>query len=62
MIKVNKEKWDSITADYKGVFHDYQGKHPEWVGRRTVIGSCVTDNPKYFGSLLVEDVHFVVEE
>lgn len=62
MIKVSKEKWNLIDVDYKGVFHDYQGKHPEWIGKRTVKGSCVTDNPQYVGVLLVESVHFVIEE
>ena len=62
MIKVSIEKWNLIDTGYKGTWNDYQGKHPEWVGRKTVLGSCITDDPKHSGALLVEGTHFVIEE
>ena len=62
MIKVSKEKWKSIGTDYKRTWNDYQGKHPEWIGRQVVMGACVSDDPQDSGALLVEGVHFVIEE
>lgn len=43
MIEISKNKWDSIPADYKGEWHDYYNKHPEWLGRKVVMSGCVTD-------------------
>lgn len=61
MIKVSKEKWNSIQADYKGTWADYYGDHPEWVGKKTVMSTCITNNPNEPCSLLIEGVHFVIE-
>ena len=61
MIAISKEKWDSICADYKGEWQDYYNEHPEWLGRKVVMSGCITDNPNELGKLLVENVHFVIE-
>lgn len=58
MIKVSKEKWDSIHTDYKGIWQDYYNEKPEWKGKRVVMSGCI--NPNELGKLLVEDVHFVI--
>lgn len=62
IIKISKAKWDSIYADYKGVWEDYYGEHPEWIGRKTVMSSCLSDDPTELGKLLIEGVHFVIED
>lgn len=59
MIKVSKEKWNSIYTDYKGVWHDYYGENPEWLGRKVVMSDCVSNE---HGKLLIEGVHFVIED
>lgn len=62
MIKVSQKEWDSIHADYKGVWHDYHGDHPEWKGKRVVMSTCITNNPNELCSLLIEGVHFIIEK
>jgi hypothetical protein len=62
MIKVSKEKWDKIPADYKGTWQAYYNEKPEWKGKRVVMSGCITDNPNELGGLLVEDVHFIIED
>lgn len=58
IIKVSKEKWDSIPSDYKGVWADIYGTHPEWKGKRTVLSGCISDQ---IGTLFIEGVHFIIE-
>lgn len=62
MIKVSRKKWNSIPKDYKGVWYDYYNEKPEWVGRKVVMSGCITENPNELGKLLVEDVHFIIED
>lgn len=59
MIKVSKEKWDSIPADYKGTWQDYYNERPEWLGKRVVMSGCISNE---LGKLLIEDVHFIIED
>ena len=61
MYKVSKEKWDSIPTDYKGIWQDYYNEHPEWLGKKVVLSGCITENPNELGKLLIEDVHFIIE-
>lgn len=61
MLKVSKEKWDSIPSDYKGKWKDYYNEHPEWKGRKTVMSVCLTENPNELCKLWVEGVYFVIE-
>lgn len=62
MIKVSKEKWNSICKDYKGVWHDYLNEKPEWIGRKVVMEGCINKNSKEPTSLLIEGVHFIIED
>ena len=62
MLKVSKEKYDSIHQDYKGIYHDYHGTHPEWLGKCVVMSTCITENPNEKCALLVENVHFQVTD
>lgn len=59
MIKVSKEKWDKIPTDYKGTWQDYYNEHPEWIGKRVVMSACISNE---YGKLLIEGVHFVIED
>lgn len=61
MIKISKAEFDKIGRDYKGIWEDYHGDHPEWKGRRVVMGGCITKDPNELGKLLIEGVHFLVE-
>ena len=61
MIRISKKEWDSICSDYKGVWQDYYGEHPEWIGKKTVMSTCITHNPNELCSLLIEGVHFIIE-
>ena len=58
---ISKEKFDKIDRDYKGVWQDYYGDHPEWKGRRTVMSGCISNDPNELGKLLIEGVHFLVD-
>ena len=62
MIKISKEKWESIYSDYKGEWMDYHGDHPEWLGKKVVMSGCVTNDPSELGKLLIEGVHFIIED
>lgn len=59
MIKISKDKWNSISKDYKSTWKDYNNEKPEWVGRKTVLAGCV--DAKEGTKLLVEGVHFIIE-
>lgn len=62
MIRISKREWDAICSDYKGVWHDYYGEHPEWIGMKTVMSTCITHIPNELCSLLIEGVHFIIEQ
>ena len=60
LLKVSKKEWDMIDSDYKGEWKDYWGDHPEWLGRKCVMSTCVTKNPNESCALLIEGVHFAI--
>lgn len=37
MVRITQAEYDAIGSDYRGVWHDYYGDHPEWLGRRTAM-------------------------
>lgn len=57
---VSQEKWNNIPDDYKGIWHSYYGEHPEWLGRKTVMSTCITGNANENCGLLIEGVHFEI--
>lgn len=66
MIKVNKEQWDNISNDYKGIWEQWiidggwQSDLPKnYIGKRTVLSGCISDE---IGSLLTEGTHFIIIE
>ena len=61
MYTVSKSEWDKIPSDYKGIWHDYYGEAPELTGRKVVMSTCITHNPNELCALLIEGVHFVIE-
>lgn len=61
MIKVSKAKWESICDDYKGTWQNYHNDHPEWIGRKVVMSTCITGNTNETCSLLIEGIHFIIE-
>lgn len=62
LFEISKEEWNSIDADYKGEWQDYYGDHPEWLGKKVVMSTCITKNPNELCKLLVEGVHFMIME
>ena len=40
---------------------NYYNEKPEWKGKRVVMSGCITENPNELGKLLVEDIHFIIE-
>ena len=53
---VTKEAYDEIPDDYKGIYIDYDHKHPEWQGRRVAF------LPGHGTTLFIEGVSFVIVE
>ena len=37
MKRITQTEYDAIDSDFKGVWEDYCGDHPEWKGRRTAM-------------------------
>jgi hypothetical protein len=57
MERITKEQYNAIGNDYKGRYMDYDGKHPEWKGRRVAF------LPGHGTTLFIEGVSFeIVEE
>lgn len=52
---ITKEQFAKIGNDYKGIFYDYHGTHPEHKGRRTAF------LPGEGTVLSIEGVHFLVD-
>ena len=65
MIKVTKEKWNSIPNDYKGRWEEKQLNYDDtiprnFLGKRTVLSGCISEE---IGGLLTEGIHFeIIEE
>jgi len=67
IIRISKEKWDSIPDDYKGRWDEWiktKGFQPdlpdEYIGKRTVFEGCITDHAGT--ALLTEGIHFIIED
>ena len=57
MERITKKQYDTIGSDYKGRYTDYDGKHPEWKGRRVAF------LPGHGTTLFIDGVSFeIVEE
>ena len=54
MVRITKAEYDRIGSDYKSTYQDYQGNHPEWVGRRCAF------LPGYGTILFIEGVRFEI--
>ncbi len=53
---ISKEEFDRIGRDYKSVYMDYDGTHPQRKGRRTSF------LPGYGTTLFIEGIHFLVDD
>lgn len=56
MIHIRKVDFDRIGADYKGVYMDYHGTHPQRKGRRVAF------LPGHGTTLFTEGIHFIVDD
>ena len=54
MQQITKAEYDRIGNDFKGVWHDYWGDHPEWKGRRVAF------LPGHGTTLFIEGVSFEI--
>ena len=55
MLHISKADFDRIGADYKGVYMDYHGAHPQRKGRRVAF------LPGHGTTLFTEGIHFIVD-
>ena len=55
MLHISKAGFDRIGADYKGVYMDYNGTHPQRKGRRVAF------LPGHGTTLYTEGIHFIVD-
>ena len=62
ILTISKSEYENIHCDYRGIWEDYYGDHPEWKGRRTVMSTCITHNPNELCYLMIEGVHFNITE
>lgn len=53
-IVISQAEYDKIPEDYKDIYQDYQGNHPEWVGRRTAF------LPGHGTTLYIEGISFAI--
>ena len=56
MEKITKKDFERIGNDFKGVWMDYRGEHPEWKGRRVAF------LPGHGTTLFIEGVSFEITE
>lgn len=54
MEQITKKQWEAIPDDYKGVWTDCNGDHPEWKGRKVAF------LPGHGTTLHVEGVSFEI--
>jgi len=54
MERITQQEFDRIPSDYKGMFINYDGQHPEWKGRRTAF------LPGHGTTLFIEGVSFEI--
>lgn len=54
MERITRAEFDRIGADFKGIWHDYWGDHPEWKGRRVAF------LPGHGTTLFIEGVSFEI--
>lgn len=58
MYKISAAECSKIPNDYKGIFHDYCNKMPEYKGKKCAFESCFTGKPST--TLLIEGLHFEI--
>lgn len=61
IITITESEWENICPDYKGKWLNYNNDRPEWIGRRVMMGGAVPQTIMNRGKLLIEGVHFVIE-
>lgn len=54
-VYITEKDWESIPSVYKGIYEDYDGKHPDWVGRKVAF------LPGYGTILFIEGVTFEID-
>ncbi len=37
---ITKEEYQNLPADFRGLYQNYYGDHPEWKGRRIAAFPC----------------------
>lgn len=62
MFSITNTEYEAIPRDYRGIWEDYYGDHPEWKGRKTVMSTCITHNANELCYLMIEGVHFNITE
>lgn len=55
---ITKDQYNKIHKDYRGVWSDDNGLHPEWIGKRTCFSGCIEHQAGT--TVLVEDYDFII--
>jgi len=54
-VYITEKEWEAIPGAYKGIYEDYDGNHPDWVGRKVAF------LPGYGTMLFIEGVTFEID-
>lgn len=54
--RITEQEYEQIPKDYKGTYGNYNGRHPEWEGRRTAF------LPGHGTTLFIEGVSFIIDK
>lgn len=55
-LRITEQEYDKIPESYKGQYQDYDGRHPEWKGKRTAF------LPGHGTTLFIEGVSFLIDD
>jgi hypothetical protein len=55
---ITQAEWDKISDDFKDVWQAYFDDRSEWLGRKTIVSTCITNDYTAPAKLLIQDVHF----
>lgn len=55
IVHISQKDFDALPNDYKGFYEDFDGKHPEWKGKRVAF------LPGHGTNLFIEGLSFVID-
>ena len=58
--RLSSFQWGNIPNDYKGVYEDFDGDHPELKGNKTCLTCYIAGDYGVSSSLSIEGLHFTL--